>query len=162
MPTNDLLRDEAEIRTLVARFGDAATRNDPAAFRALWTPDAEWRIGEPFPLQIIGVEKIETAFNTLMGQWEFFAHLPASVLVDVAGDTARARCTVEEIGLNTATAKSYHNVALYHDELRRREGRWLFSSRSYQYLWLDDRPVSGRTFPASRPGATAPATAATP
>ena len=124
-------------------------RNDATAFRALWTPDCEWKINEPLPLLARGVDGAAQALSKLMGQWEVFAHLPHSVLVEVRGDEARARCTVEEIGINRKAGKSYHNLAFYFDKLRHLDGQWLFQSRSYHYLWLDDRPLTGQTFPAS-------------
>ncbi len=147
---NDSTKDESEIRALVARFADAAMRNDPAAFGALWDADGEWRIGEPLPLAVRGRDAIVAAFAKLMSQWDFFAHVPSSILIEVSGDAARARCVVEETGMKTSAAKSYHNLAFYLDELRRREGRWVFASRFYHYLWIDDRPVTGRAFPPPR------------
>jgi len=135
-----------EIQLLVSRFADACMRQDAAAFGALWTADAEWVIGEPFPLLEKGRDNVVSAFVKLLGQWEFFAQFPHSLLVDVDGPLATAQCSVEELGQNLKTKASYHNIAYYYDNLRLEEGVWRFYRRDYRYLWLGDG-IRGRPIP---------------
>ena len=136
----------AEIQTLVSRFADACMRQDAAAFERLWTADAVWKIGDPFPLHEHGRDKVVAAFVKLLGQWEFFAQFPHSLLVEVDGTSATAQCSVEELGQNSKTKTSYHNIAYYYDDLRQENGVWLFYRRDYRYLWLGDG-IGGRPIP---------------
>ena len=135
-----------EIQTLVSRFADACMRRDAVAFKQLWTADAVWKIGEPFPLLENGRDNVVAAFVKLLGQWEFFAQFPHSLLVEVDGHSATAQCSVEELGQNTRTKASYHNIAYYYDDLRQENGVWLFWRRDYRYLWLGDG-IGGRPIP---------------
>jgi ketosteroid isomerase-like protein len=145
-----------EIQTLVSRFADACMRRDAVAFKQLWTADAVWKIGEPFPLLENGRDNVVAAFVKLLGQWEFFAQFPHSLLVEVNGPSATGQCSVEELGQNTTTNASYHNIAYYYDDLRQENGEWLFCRRDYRYLWLGDG-IGGRTIPVrfgKHPGLT--------
>jgi hypothetical protein len=145
--TNTLTRAATEeIQTLVSRFADACMRQDAAAFKKLWTADAEWKIGEPFPLLEKGRDNVVASFVKLLGQWEFFAQFPHSLLVNVDGMSAAAQCSVEELGQNVKTKASYHNIAYYFDDLRCDKGVWLFQRRDYRYLWLGDG-IKGRPIP---------------
>jgi ketosteroid isomerase-like protein len=146
-PSNELIWTATdEIQVLVSRFADACMRQDAAAFGELWTADAEWIIGEPFPLSERGRDNVVSAFVKLLGQWEFFAQFPHSLLVEVDGPLATAQCSVEELGQNLKTKASYHNIAYYYDDLRLEEGVWRFHRRDYRYLWLGDG-IHGRPIP---------------
>lgn len=137
-----------EIQTLVSRFADACMRQDAVAFKRLWTADAVWKIGNPFPLLENGRENIVAAFVKLLGQWEFFAQFPNSLLVEIDRSSATAQCSVEELGQNAKTKASYHNIAYYYDDLRKENGVWLFHRRDYRYLWLGDG-IGGRPIPVT-------------
>ena len=58
---------------------------------------------------------------------------------------------MHEVGLGPAkngTGKSYYNnFGLFIDELEKVEGKWLFKSRNYPYLYLDTDPFTGKGIP---------------
>ena len=134
------------IRELIARFADAVTRKDPDAFRTLWAEDGEWIIGEPMSLSVAGVDSIQATFSRIVCKWEFFAQFASSILIEISGNHAKARSTCEEFGINSRSGETYHNIALYLDDLILTSEGWRFQKREYRYLWLDDRPLSGQTF----------------
>jgi len=141
-----LAQSKDSIRELIARFADAVTRKDPDAFGTLWAEDGEWIIGEPMSLSAAGVDKIQATFSRIVCKWEFFAQFAGSTLIEIRGKHAKARSTCEEFGINSRSSETYHNVALYLDDLILTPEGWRFQRREYRYLWLDDRPLSGKTF----------------
>lgn len=138
--------DELDIRLLGARFADAAIRGDARAFSALWAPDCEWEITEPLPAKASGNADVTSIFVRLREGWGFFVQAAFNPIVSVRPDrlAARARFTVEEVAKTAAGDRSYHNLALYDDDLVRVDGCWRFKRRVYRYLWLSQKPLPGR------------------
>jgi hypothetical protein len=130
MQTNSHTGDKEAVRVLIDQFADTVTRMDSEGFVKLWVSGGQWQIGEPFPLNVKGQSEIKELFVSLVCKWSFFAQLVHSVVIDVDGDNASARCICEELGLNNEAGKSYHNVALYLDELQRTAEGWRFSKPS--------------------------------
>lgn len=141
-----LMTDEAAIRDLTARFSDACNTRDVAAFRSVWLGDGVWEIGEPLPARADGIEKIVEMLENLLGSWEFFVQMTHTGVVRVDGDKARARWTVQETARKPNGAGFYNNFALYEDKLVRAGGHWYFAERRYEYIYLDDSALRGKSF----------------
>ena len=130
------LRDERDILTLLARFDDAAIRNDLNTFGQLWTQDAVWEIGEPVPMTARGREAIVDFLRGSKGFNEFFFRMTARpVFLPQPGFMGLRSTTIELAG--RTGGKAYANVALYEDEVVKVADTWLFQRRSYRYLWVD-------------------------
>ena len=147
-PFADDVLDDLAIRNLVARFADVCTVDDADGFRALWAPDGVWEISAPFPGRAEGVDRIVSLYGQLRSPHATFVQMPHSGVIHVDGDAARGRWVMQELGRNPDTGINYNNYGLYLDTLVRRDGGWRFSSRSYQYLWVDvTTPIPGQSFP---------------
>jgi ketosteroid isomerase-like protein len=143
---------EAEIRNLAAQFSDAVNYNDPDAFSALWTADSVWEIGEPYVRRANGRTEIVALLRRLRQQWAFFVQLTHSGVIEFAGgDVATARWSVREVARSPDGAQSYDNLGTYVDSVERPESVWRFAFRSYQYIWLSETPLLGRSFPLPAP-----------
>jgi hypothetical protein len=142
------LEDEAAIRDLVARFADAVTRADHDTFRSLWKPDAVFTIGEPFAVTCMGIDEIGALLHKLRDGKDFFVQCVHSGLIQLDGNTASARWLVREVGLGpgkSGAGKSYYNnFGFFLDELEKVDGKWLFKTRTYPYLYLDTDPFTGK------------------
>ena len=142
------LEDEAEIRDLAARFADAATRADHKTLRSLFKPDAVFMIGEPANVTLKGVDAIDAHIQKLRDNKDFFVQFVHSGIIQLNGNTASARWLMREVGLGDAKngpRKSYYNnFGLFLDELEKVEGKWLFKTRNYPYLYLDTDPFTGK------------------
>ena len=139
------LLDEAAIRDATARFADAATRGDYDAFRAVWADDAVWTIAQPFEARADGVEAIVAMLHALWDGKEFFVQFAVQGPIEIDGDEATARCVVHEAARG---ANSYYRThGIFNDRLRRSAGGWVFTRRSWDYLWLDTSPFGGAAFP---------------
>jgi ketosteroid isomerase-like protein len=143
---------EAEIRNLAAQFSDAVNYNDPDAFAALWDADAVWEIGEPYVSRASGRAEIVALLHRLREQWAFFVQLTHNGVIEFAsGTVATTRWSVREVARSPDGAQSYDNLGTYVDSVKRVEGVWRFVSRSYQYIWLSETPLLGRSFPLPAP-----------
>jgi ketosteroid isomerase-like protein len=147
------LLDEAAVRDATARFADSATRGDYAAFRALWADDAEWVIGgtegQPLERRARGVDDIVSMYRTLREERDYFVQFAIPGSIEVNGDVATARCICYEAARGPGESY-YRNTGVWSDRLRRSGEGWLFTSRTYQYLWLDLSPFSGDVFPGDK------------
>jgi uncharacterized protein (TIGR02246 family) len=140
------IEDELAVRALAAMFSDTANRRDFAGFAALWAPDGEWVVNDPFPFSARGAENIGATVEKMLGIWELFIQMTHSGVVMLDGDRASARWVVQELARSKDGAQFQNNVAIYDDRLARIDGRWLFTRRSYHYLYFDESTLSGRAF----------------
>jgi ketosteroid isomerase-like protein len=142
------LLDEAAIRDAIARFADAATSGDSDGFRTLWADDAEWVIGstegQPFESHSKGIDEIVSHFRHLRYDKEYFIQFAVPGSIEINGDDATIRCLCYEAG--RGPGEYYRNTGIDTVRLRRSDNDWVFTSRSYQYLWLDFSPFSGDIF----------------
>jgi len=146
---------ERAIFDLMARFDDAIIRRDAEAFRSLWIEDGVWEIGQfnPHgskdiaPLRAQGIDQILAAQRQFGALNAFFFRTTLRGVIDLAGDQATARTPTTEYA-RRHDGHGYNNVALYDDELVRRDGTWLFAARRYYYLWIDSQsPIPGSAVP---------------
>ena len=145
------LLDEAAIRDTTARFADTAIHGDYDGFRALWAGDADWVIGstegQPFERRAHGVDDIVDLFRNLRGEREYFVQFVTQGPIEINGDEATARCVCHEAARGPGESY-YRNNGVWFDHLRRSTNGWVFTKRTYQYLWLDVSPFTGDVFPA--------------
>jgi SnoaL-like domain len=139
------LLDEAAIQRAIAHFADAATRADYDSFRALWSRDAKWTIGDPPRVHASGIDGIVAMLRKLRAGKEFFVQFAFPGVIEIDGDQA----TVRGVGHESARAPEnvyYRNHYMVFDRLHREGDRWLFTSRTFTYIWLDTSPFEGQGF----------------
>jgi hypothetical protein len=144
----DRIVAEADIRNLSAQFCDAVNYNDPATFSTLWTANSVWEIGEPYVSRANGRAEIAALLERLRQSWAFFVQLTHSGVIEFqTTSAANARWSMREVARSPDGSQSYDNLAIYVDRLERNEGVWRFAHRSYHYIWLNEAPLVGRSFP---------------
>ncbi|HEY0934085.1 MAG TPA: nuclear transport factor 2 family protein [Trebonia sp.] len=148
-PTSGLA-DEAAIRNITARFADIVMRADYDAFSALWSDDAAWVIGgtegQPFERRAHGVDSIVSLFRDLWKGNDYFVHFAVPGIIAIDGDQATAQVVCHEAA--RGPERFYRTHGIWSDQLRRTgSGGWVFTNRTYRYLWLDMSPFTGDTFP---------------
>ena len=144
--------DELEIRALVHRYADAASRRDPAGVAATFTPDGEWvatTLG-----QYRGSDAMLSFFTTMLEDWNAFLQglLSGVVVLDTADpDRAKGRWFVSETGQRRDGA-NLSVAGVYHDEYKRDAGAWRISRRRYDRLLVRaDDVVTALPFPTDVP-----------
>ena len=136
----------AEITQLVARFTDAANRGDFELARSVWTDDATWEFKAPMQMIAHGSDAIVDSLRKLLEPREFFVHLVHDGVIKVNGETAEARWYIQEMARNKDGKTFYQNIGLYEDRMVKQNGKWLFASRTYFYIWLSQEPFGGQGF----------------
>ena len=140
------VKDELEIRNLAGRFSDAANRRDFAAFGKLWTTDGKWQVLDPFPFHAEGAANIQSKIGEMIGQFELFVQMTHEGVVELNGETATGRWTVQEMVKSKDGKIFQNNVAMYDDKLEKQNGKWLFASRIYHYIYFDESELKGKAF----------------
>lgn len=139
--------DEASIRNTIARFADSATRADYDRFRSVWASEGEFIIGQsPHGQSAAGADDIVAMLRRLRTGKDFFVQFALPGEIDIDGDEATTRCLCHEAARGPGETY-YRNHCVAFDRLRREGDGWVFTSRSFQYLWLDTSPYSGMGFP---------------
>ena len=153
MPSTD---DEAAIVALANKYTDAVNGRDWDRLRACWTDDAVWDLGAPVNQRQEGVEAIMAEVQRAVGAMDLFVQMNHAVTVlEVNGDTARARATLNEIGRVRPEnrdllggAEGLFILAIYTDELRRGpDGQWRYARRTYQVPYFDPTAPKGQVLP---------------
>ncbi len=140
------VHDELQIRSLTARFAEAAVLRDYAAFAETWAADGVWRITPPIDRTFVGRDEIAAAIPNMLALWEWFVQLPVSGTIAFAGDEAYGRWLMTERARPVHGDGGHFNHGLYDDHYVRERGEWRFRSRTYHYLYLDDSAPAGRGF----------------
>lgn len=145
------LLDEAAIRDVTARFADAAMRADYESFRSVWAEDGHWSIGNPPKVFATGADKIVAMLEKLRAGKEFFVQFAAQGSIVINGDEAATQCLCHEAARGPGETY-YRNHCVAFDKLKRSADGWVFTSRTFQYIWLDTSPFNGSAFPVPERG----------
>ena len=142
------IADELEIRSLVHRYADAASRRDPAAVASTFTHDGEWQAPELGRHN--GRDAMIAFFTSMLDGWNVFLQgLQSGVVVLNAADAdhATGRWFVQEVG-QRSEGTNLTIAGVYHDEYRREAGVWLIMRRRYDPLLRStDGAVTALPFP---------------
>ncbi len=148
MDKHNLLTEEALIQKQVAKFADAVNRRDREEFRSLWVEQGIWDLKPPLNINVTGRDNIVQTFVQLLDNWEFFVQMVHSGVIEIQGDQAQARWSMNEIGRNHE-GKGFQNFGMYEDQLIRLDNQWLFVQRTYHFAYIDEPQLSGVAFSLS-------------
>ncbi len=135
--------DRLAIRELLESYAGAVTWRDEAAWAACWADDSVWLMPD-LGVTLSGKTEIVTSWVRMMAEyhgpadkpWAFsFISVPASIMV--AGDRGEVVSTSVE-AFADATGKTVHLKGEYRDVVVKRDGVWLFQSRSWRLMPLED------------------------
>jgi hypothetical protein len=137
------LADRLAIRDLVDRFSLAVTARDQPAICAVFTQSAQWSVGKPAEMAFGGDEQIGAGIVAGLNNFEFLVQMVHSVVIDLAGDRAQARCVIQEVGRFSGGASGIQMLGIYHDELQRGAQGWRFTRRFFQPICMDMTAPAG-------------------
>ena len=124
------LEDRVAIQELNGTYADGVVRIDADTWATVWADDAHWDL---MGHQTEGKEAIVAFWNGAMSGLEAVSFHCVPCMIEITGDTARARVQTQEI-LKPKEGKARHVGGLYEDELRKIDGRWLFTSRKFRIV----------------------------
>jgi ketosteroid isomerase-like protein len=144
--------DQLEIRNVVHRYADAASRRDAAAVASTFTADGQWQ--SPALGNYRGHDALVPFFTTMLQDWNAFIQgLQSGLVVFDATDSDRAkgRWFVQETG-QRCEGTNMSVAGVYHDEYLRDAGEWRISHRRYDpLLFRADDAVTAVPFPTDAP-----------
>ena len=114
------LEDRVAIQELNGTYADGVVRIDSGTWASVWADDAHWDL---MGHQTEGKEAIVAFWNGAMSGLEAVSFHCVPCMIEVTGNTARARVQTQEI-LKPKDAKARHVGGLYEDELKKIDGRW--------------------------------------
>jgi ketosteroid isomerase-like protein len=123
------LETESAIRRLVALYCDAVNRRDADAAGMLFAPDAAIQIAD-FP-GIAGADAITEGMRQTFAHHAFLRQQCDTGLIDVDGDSARARLSVFEASHKAGDEGVSLIFGFYEDEYVRLAAGWRFWRRRY-------------------------------
>lgn len=139
MPYTGPAEDRLAIRELLETYADAVTRNDAAAWGGTWAEDGEWSLPD-YPE--LGTTKGRTAIVEMwiaaMKSYSgiMFEAWPGAI--EVAGDRAVVRSYTAEVYDQDGLTKRDRGV--YDDVCVKRDGQWLFHSRTFRNIHRQHAP----------------------
>lgn len=133
------MRDELEIRSLIARYSDAVGRRDEKVWAGTWAADGVWKVG---PNHSTGRDEIVKTWSGLMDLFRFVTQMPTSGMVTVSGDEGTGRWNVLELGWPVAGNPTC-TIGIYEDVYRRSEEGWCFASRDFHIVYMGAPDLTG-------------------
>ena len=144
--------DEHEIRSLVHRYADAASRRDPAGVASTFTAEGTWY--SPALGRFTGRDAMLSFFTSMLDGWNVFlqAMMSGVITVDESNHVrALGRWFVQETG-QRAEGTNLIISGVYHDEYVRNGGTWLILHRRYDALLRNsDGRTTTQPFPTDVP-----------
>lgn len=136
------MSDRDEIQELISLYSLAISRRDFATAGSVFSSDASWEVvGTPFKLEGptigAGLKNLVESTST----WLVQRNSPAVIQID--GERARATSLIHEVADVEAENKHVEMYGVYEDELAKRNGKWLFRTRSFNILNMRQTPLKG-------------------
>lgn len=128
------VEDRLAIHELVAAYADAVTLNDAQAWGALWAEDSVWELAaSPGMEHVVGRDAIVKAWGAAMASLPPMVATSTLGAVTITGDTATGRAYPREF-IIWPDGRTRTDTGCYDDTYVKRDGRWLFKSRTYTSL----------------------------
>ncbi len=137
------VKDRQDIAALAYGFSDAVMRADSASFSKIWDDDAVWTIKAPMFSSLVSKKEIMKVFLPRMKSLDYFINYPTNYTISITGNQASALFYILEAGQFKEGKKGYYNYAVYSDSLVKKNGKWLFTKREYNYIYLDHSAMKG-------------------
>jgi ketosteroid isomerase-like protein len=126
--TTQRLEDEAAIRRLVATYVDAVAHRDPVRAAGVYAEDGVALI---VGNELRGRAAIEQGMRASFGAFALMQMIAHGGLIEVDGDTARARWPTIELTVKQGDSALSVIFGRYEDELMRLPEGWRFKKRTF-------------------------------
>lgn len=132
---DDGTRAVVTIQRLQAAYGDAVTRRDWPAVRALFEPHAQVRLDlrRHEPIVLDGPDALVDFVDQALRPFAFFVFTILNATTDVDGDEGAGLVYLREVRRDHEGRWS-EAYGLYRDAYHRRDGTWRIAARSYRSM----------------------------
>lgn len=147
--------DYVAICRLQAAYADAVSRRAWSELEELFMPEAPVQVDTvtSAPVEFVGAGGIGDFIAGAIARFEFFELVILNVhaIGGAGGDSARSRSFTCELRQERESGDWTNAFGVYHDELRRRDGRWRYARRRYQSLARTPPTGRAEVFPFPEP-----------
>jgi ketosteroid isomerase-like protein len=140
------IADRLAIREVIELYSDAVTRRDWETAGAVFTDDAVWSIAPPTDMELVGRAAIAKGVAQMVEAFEVFVQMTHSIVIAIDGDRASARTIVNGFGRLRDGSRGAFALGTYTDNLVRSADGWLFQSRRFAPLFIDNAPPAGTAY----------------
>jgi ketosteroid isomerase-like protein len=140
------IADRLAIREVIELYSDAVTRRDWETVGAVFAGDAIWIIAPPTDMTLRGRPAIAKGVAEMVETFEVFVQMTHSIVIELNGDRAGARTIVNGFGRLRSGSSGAFALGIYVDELVRTGGGWLFQSRRFDHLFIDNAAPAGTAY----------------
>lgn len=134
------LADHLAIQDLINRYSLGVSQRDWDMLADVFAEDGIWDVdgGPSGAHKHFGRKDVVEALKVRISPAKFVVQMPHSPLIEVNGNSATARTTVQECVKISEGPKGLMMIGTYHDEIiRDKDGEWRFKSRRFIYSYLD-------------------------
>ncbi len=124
------IEDRIAIAELHQTYADAVVRIDATDWSKVWTENAHWSL---MGMDVEGREAIVAFWVQAMAGLDAVSFHCIPSMTVVVGDRATGRCQTQEI-MKVKDGTTRMIGGLYHDEMVKRDGRWFYSSRTFNVV----------------------------
>lgn len=124
--------DELAIRSLLARYADAASRRDADAWIASWAPDCVWDLGGGRVTR--GHDETLALWRTSIAKYPWVVQIPASGFLELRDGVVHGTWYVIEFS-NLLDGTGVTHVGHYRDTYARVDDAWRFATRRFHLIY---------------------------
>jgi ketosteroid isomerase-like protein len=140
------ITDRLAIREVIELYSDAVTRRDWTTVGAVFAEGAVWVIAPPTDIELRGRAAIAKGVAKMVEAFEVFVQMTHSIVIELDGDRAAARTIVNGFGRLRDGSRGAFALGTYIDELVRAGDGWLFQSRRFDPLFIDNAAPTGTAY----------------
>ena len=138
--------DRLAIREVIELYSDATTRRDWETVGAVFAEDAVLSIAPPTDIVLHGRVAIAKGVAEMVEAFEVFVQMTHSIVIKLDGDRASTRTIVNGFGRLRDGARGAFALGTYIDTLVRAGDGWLFQSRNFEPLFIDNAAPAGTAY----------------
>lgn len=127
------VEDDLAIRSLLARYGDAASRRDADAWIATWTPDCTWDLGGGRVTH--GHDETLALWRSSIAKYPWVVQVPASGFLELREGIVHGTWYVLELN-HIVDGSGVMHLGHYRDTYAMSgAGRWRFAARRFHLIY---------------------------
>ena len=124
------LRDDLEIRRLVATYADSVARGDAKTWGETWAEDGAWEL---LGSRTEGRAAVVELWQKLMAGFPLIVQIASGGVIDVSGSSACGRWYVTEYGLGGKSGLL--TLGHYRDRYTKGPDGWRFAERCFDMIY---------------------------
>ena len=132
-----MTNDKAEIQELMTLYSYAVSVRDYEKVASVFAPDATWELfNHPEYKFKFAQPDLRESLKGIIEPTTTLTQMNAPALIEVNGDRATAACLINESGEIRPTSQYFVMFGRYNDELRKINGKWLFTARRFTIIHM--------------------------